>query len=146
MGTTRISHASQLPAAQERIRSAGERLTNPRCAVLAVLMGAEAALTHHEIEAALSAIAPVDRVTVYRVLEWLVALGLAHRIQGGDRTWRFHANRDPSAGPHAHFTCSRCGRTVCLEEVAVPVAIKVPRGFVPQDVELTVKGLCATCH
>ena len=138
--------AAKAAAAQRLIRAAGERLTAPRAAVLAVLLEARSALTHHEIEAALAAAAPVDRVTVYRVLDWLVALGLAHRIPGEDRTWRFRANRAPAHGPHAHFTCSRCGRTLCLEDVAVPAGVKLPRGFVPQKVELTVQGLCASCQ
>ena len=146
MGIARDRRPSTLPEAQERIRAAGERVTGPRCAVLAALLDADAALTHHEIEDALAGGAPVDRVTVYRVLEWLVALGLAHRIAGEDRAWRYHANRDLSAGPHAHFTCSRCGKTVCLEDVAVPAAVKVPRGFLPQGTELTVRGLCSACH
>ena len=143
-------HPTRPPAkaatAQRLIRAAGERLTAPRAAVLAVLLEARSALTHHEIEAALAAAVPVDRVTVYRVLDWLVALGLAHRIPGEDRTWRFRANRAPAHGPHAHFTCSRCGRTLCLEDVAVPPSVKLPRGFVPQKVELTVQGLCASCQ
>jgi Fur family ferric uptake transcriptional regulator len=134
------------PSARDRIRAAGERITEPRCAVLEVLLAAERALTHHEVEAALGGGTAVDRVTVYRVLDWLVAMGLAHRIPGEDRTWRFHASRQPSAGPHAHFTCSSCGKTICLEDVAVPASVKVPRGFIPKGVELTVKGLCAACH
>jgi Fur family ferric uptake transcriptional regulator len=133
-------------AARRLIRAAGERLTAPRAAVLAVLLEARSALTQHEIGVALEAKVPVDRVTVYRVLDWLVALGLAHRIPGEDRTWRFRANRAPAHGPHAHFTCSRCGRTVCLEDVAVPPRVRLPRGFVPQKVELTVQGLCAACQ
>ena len=146
MGYARSRHLAHVPAAQGRIRAAGERLTAPRTAVLAVLLEARRALTHHEIESALGPGIPVDRVTVYRVLDWLVTLGLAHRIPGEDRTWRFGASRDPSHGPHAHFTCSRCGKTVCLDGVATPPDVKVPRGFVPQKVELTVQGLCASCH
>jgi len=133
-------------AAQRLIRAAGGRLTAPRAAVLAVLLEARSALTHHEIEAALAATMPVDRVTVYRVLDWLVALDFAHRIPGEDRTWRFRASRAPAHGPHAHFTCTRCGTTVCLEDVAVPPDVKLPRGFRPQKVELTVQGLCAACR
>ena len=146
MGITPNRRATKAADAQRLIRAAGERLTAPRTAVLAVLLEARRALTHHEIESALGPGIPVDRVTVYRVLDWLVRLGLAHRIPGEDRTWRFGASRDPSHGPHAHFTCSRCGKTVCLDDVATPPAVKVPRGFVPQKVELTVQGLCASCH
>jgi Fur family transcriptional regulator, ferric uptake regulator len=146
MGNSRSLHAAHVPAARSRIRLSGERLTAPRAAVLAVLMGSETALTHHEVETALRASLPVDRVTVYRVLDWLVELGLAHRIPGEDRTWRFRANRDASHGPHAHFTCSRCGKTVCLEEVSAPPRVKLPRGFVPERIELTVQGRCAACR
>ena len=138
--------AAKAATARRLIRAAGERLTAPRAAVLAVLLEARSALTHHEIEATLAATFPVDRVTVYRVLDRLVALGLAHRIAGEDRSWRFRANRDRAHGPHAHFTCSQCGTTVCLEDVAVPPAVKLPRGFVTQKVELTVKGLRAACR
>ena len=146
MRKSRSRHSEQVGAAQGRIRACGARLTAPRAAVLAVLLGSETALTHHEVEDALRASLPVDRVTVYRVLDWLVALGPAHRIPGEDRTWRFRASRDAAHGPHAHFTCSSCGKTVCLEDVAAPPSVKLPRGFVPQKVELTVQGLCAACH
>jgi Fur family ferric uptake transcriptional regulator len=146
MSKPRSRHYALVPAAQGRIRAAGQRLTAPRAAVLAVLLGSDSALTHHEVEDVLRSGPGVDRVTVYRVLDWLVSLGLAHRIPGEDRTWRFRANRGASHGPHAHFTCSRCGRTVCLDSVRVPPSVKLPRGFQTQKVELTVQGLCAACH
>jgi Fur family ferric uptake transcriptional regulator len=133
-------------AAERAIRAAGERLTAPRAAVLETLLAARQALTHHEIEQALAPRLAVDRVTVYRVLDWLVALGLAHRLAGEDRTWRFLASQGEGHAAHAHFMCSRCGRTVCLDEVAVPPAVKVPRGFAPSHVELNVKGVCAACR
>lgn len=133
-------------AAERAIRAAGERLTAPRAAVLETLLAARQALTHHEIEAALAPRLAVDRVTVYRVLDWLVALGLAHRIAGEDRTWRFLASHGEEHAAHAHFMCSRCGRTICLDGVAVPPAVKVPRGFEPSRVELNVKGVCAACR
>ncbi len=140
--------APRLPAAaaERAIRAAGERLTAPRAAVLATLLAARQALTHHEIEQALARRLAVDRVTVYRVLDWLVDLGLAHRIAGEDRTWRFLASHGEEHATHAHFMCSRCGRTICLDGVAVPPSVKVPRGFAPSRVELNVKGVCASCR
>ncbi len=136
--------AGRAPEAERRIRASGERLTAPRAAVLAALIGSGRALTHHEIGQALRRRA-VDRVTIYRVLEWLTASGLAHRIAGDDRVWRFVASR-PGAGAHAHFTCSSCGRTICLDRVAVRAPSRVPRGWVLREVEMNLKGLCASCH
>jgi Fur family ferric uptake transcriptional regulator len=133
-------------AAERLIREAGERLTAPRGAVLAALIRAEEALTHHEVEEALPARLAVDRVTVYRVLEWLVDIGLAHRIAGDDRIWRFNATGLGRHKSHAHFTCFECGKVICLQDVKVPPAARMPRGFVPREVELTIKGLCSACH
>ena len=141
----KATYAQRVPQAEKRIRAAGERLTAPRAAVLAFLLGADRALTHHEIETGVRAKLAVDRVTIYRVLEWLTGAGLAHRIAGEDRVWRFNANRE-GGHAHAHFTCSACGKTVCLEEVKVRAPVKVPAGYVPQEVELNIRGLCSACH
>jgi Fur family ferric uptake transcriptional regulator len=135
-----------IPEAQKLIRAASERLTSPRSAVLAALLASEEALSHHDVEERLRDVLSVDRVTVYRVLDWLTVAGLAHRIAGDDRTWRFNASRGRQPGPHAHFTCSGCGRTICLEEMPVKLALKMPKGFVSREVELNVRGLCSTCH
>lgn len=141
-----MAHPRLIPRAEELIRAAGERLTSPRAAVLALLLGADRALTHHEILERLAVQAPMDRVTVYRVLDWLVETGLAHRIAGDDRTRRFRASAEGRHGRHAHFTCSSCGKTVCLDHVRVRAPASVPAGYVPQEVELTIRGLCAGCH
>jgi len=141
-----VAQARHISRAEGLIRAAGERLTAPRAAVLALLLGADRALTHHEIGAGLAARVAVDRVTVYRVLDWLVATGLAHRIAGDDRTWRFRASLEGTHARHAHFTCSACGKTECLDQVRVRAPARVPAGYLPREVELTIRGLCAGCH
>ncbi|MGN2393708.1 Fur family transcriptional regulator, partial [Pelomicrobium sp. G1] len=78
-------------AAEALIRQREERATPARVQVLGVLLAADQPLTHHEVEEALRGRGRVDRVTVYRVLEWLVGQGLAHRIAGDDRVWRYKA-------------------------------------------------------
>jgi len=129
--------------AQAALRATGERITPARLRVFEALLGAGRALSHHEIEAALAPDAAVDRVTLYRVLDWLVEQGLAHRVAGIDRTWRFGVAREAHAG-HAHFQCNRCGKVVCLAGTAAR-RVPLPRGFRSETVELTVKGLCAEC-
>lgn len=126
------------------LRATGERVTPARRAVLAVLMRARRALSHHEVEAALGGGArAVDRVTVYRVLDWLVERGLAHRVIGLDRTGRYSLARG-ARGRHAHFQCSGCGTVICLEGAA-PRRVTLPRGFRSEAVEVTVKGRCPRC-
>lgn len=128
------------------VRSTGARATRPRIEVLCVLLAAPRALTHHEVEWQVSRSLGVDRVTIYRVLDWLVARGLAHRISGDDRVWRFNAAGEEHARQHAHFKCNDCGEVICLEAEVAARNVPVPSGYRPQEIELTVKGLCADCR
>jgi len=134
--------AEQVAAA--RVRATGARVTPARIGVLAALLQRAEALSHHELETALAADA-VDRVTLYRVLDWLVAQGLAHRISSADRAWRFTA-ADRRHDAHAHFHCNRCGKVSCLDEVKAPrLPAAMPSGFRAEGLEVTVKGVCASC-
>lgn len=137
--------SDHLQLAEQSIRSTGARMTPPRVMVLKTLLAAERALTHTEVESRLPAALGVNRVTIYRVLEWLTEHGLAHKIAGEDRVWRFNAAAHSHAAPHAHFECSDCGQVLCLEPVAAKPAVKLPAGFREKAVELTVKGVCADC-
>ena len=66
--------------ARELLRAREVRVTQPRLRVLAELIGAAEALSHLEVQRRLEqapAAEPIDRVTLYRVLEWLVDIDLA---------------------------------------------------------------------
>jgi Fur family ferric uptake transcriptional regulator len=131
--------------AAQLIEEIGERPTAARNRVLAALLAAHAARTHHEIEAALGE-GKVDRVTLYRVLDWLVSRGLAHRVTSEDRVWRFLASENGTDDHrHAHFQCTRCDKVVCLEDVPVQANLAMPKGYRMQEAELTVKGVCDRC-
>lgn len=130
-----------------RLLALGARATRSRIDVLAALIAAQRALTHNEIEARLEQGRDVDRVTLYRVLDWLTAQGLAHKLAGDDRVWRFSITGPGAASgghAHAHFECSDCGKVICLDEARLP-AIPLPRGFRRREVEVTVKGSCDEC-
>jgi Fur family ferric uptake transcriptional regulator len=118
---------------------------------LDILLATPRALTHTEIAAAArqSGI-ELDRVTLYRVLDWLVEKALAHKIEGYDRVWRFNATGpgprgQASAHEHAHFQCSRCGRLYCLDDLRPVFAFTLPPGFRCDHAELTLRGLCPDC-
>lgn len=122
----------------------GLRATRGRIDVLGMLLQSADALSHHDVEQRLSSAHGIDRVTLYRVLDWLTAQGLAHKVAGDDRVWRFSSagHREPAG--HAHFQCSACHRVVCLDETRTP-AVALPAGFQRADVEVTVKGTCDAC-
>ena len=137
--------ANASAAAQEILRTVNARITRPRVAVLAELLTAPHALTHHEVAARVRRSLRVDRVTIYRVLDWLVEKHLAHRIASDDRVWRYNAVADVHLDDHVHFQCNRCGRVTCLDEEVRNPGLALPPGFRSQQVEITVKGLCADC-
>ena len=148
------AYLDHLAPAEAAIRATGERLTQPRIAVLACLLASGSANSHLDVAGMLADHHAVDRVTVYRVLEGLVNLGIAHRIAGDDRVWRFMvstqgamAKSAPSGqhGHHAHFTCQTCGQTFCLDKAIPKVDVKLPKGFRTAEIDLVVRGRCAAC-
>ena len=131
--------------ARNRLLDVGARTTPAREQVLDILLAATRALSHQEIEsAAREQGSNFDRVTLYRVLDWLVTQGLAHKIEGQDRLWRFNAVLATEHG-HAHFHCTRCGQVFCLEQMQPSFALTLPAGFQFEKAELTIQGICPGC-
>lgn len=135
------------------IRARAERVTRSRVDILSVLIESPAALSHQQIIARLdSQSSVVDRVTVYRTLDWLIGAGLAHRVASESRAWHFgvtgaagegHAHRHDA--PHAHFECRRCDRLYCIESSIPPEPVDLPEGFELQQASLKFEGICAEC-
>ncbi|PKO56646.1 MAG: transcriptional repressor [Azoarcus sp.] len=132
-------------AARELITRHGGRVTRTRVAVVTALQDSAQPLSHEELGTALAAIdIPHDRVTLYRALDWLVEQGIARRIAGSDRAWRFEMVR-PHSHRHAHFHCDRCGQVICLEGLQPSPSVNLPDGFQLDRAELVLHGACATC-
>lgn len=129
---------------------AGERPTPVRVAVLDILLGSPTALAHQEITSSAHLLGvELDRVTLYRVLDWLVAKGLAHKITGDERAWRYSAMANgvtsSTMHKHAHFHCNQCGRLYCLDDIHPLPSLSLPQGFRCEQVELNLRGLCPDC-
>ncbi len=136
---------SYLQTADTMIRQTGSRATRARIAVLEVLLTADHALTHTELEQALAqSSAAIERVTLYRVLDWLVSQELAHKVTGADRVWRFNAQPEPVPS-HAHFNCSVCGKVYCLDNPGSPASLSLPAGFSLEKINLSIEGQCPDC-
>lgn len=138
-------------------------MTTARVRVLAALLEANSPLNAADVCRRLRGV-KADRVTIYRTLNTLVSAGILHRIDPGDRIFRFGLTggevKDAGAGRrHPHFVCDACGTVQCLADSEVTVTPK-PRperagGAVPsggggrplrvtqQDVLL--HGTCGDC-
>ncbi len=141
--------ANSLATAQIRVRASGARVTDARVRVLALLINAESALSHQDVLEAINLDqACIDRVTVYRVLDWLTEQKLAHRIAAEDRVYRFSAQPELNIQGHGHFQCEQCQKVFCMQSIRdlqTAVHNALPPGFQGNRVELSVHGLCLNC-
>lgn len=137
--------------AEAQLRGASVRITDARVKVLAALLNAERAFSHQDVQ---EAFADMDRVTLYRALDCLTDAGLAHKIAGDDRVFRYSAGTEHSSEPHhqhGHFKCTRCSKVFCLDSIAEAETLQnalqqsLGKGFRSHDIEFTIKGWCADC-
>ena len=127
------------------IQEAGARATAARLTVLRILLSADHALTHSDVEQAASAAGDlIERVTLYRVLEWLVDQGVAHKTLGLDRVWRFNAHHEAISN-HAHFNLHRLRQRVLYGKPQPGFAITLPPHFQLQQADVSLQGLCPCC-
>ena len=149
---------SPLQLAQHLLQTSGIRNTDARRNVLSMLLGASRALTHLEVQEDFPS---MDRVTLYRTLDCLTEAGLIHKISGDDRVFRYSASHEaqvqgaPQQHQHGHFKCTRCTRVFCLTGTEAPLAVQkqlqhslqatLGNGFQSHEIELTIKGWCASC-
>lgn len=150
------------PAAlSQRLHQAGLRSTRGVQGVAQLFESADSGWspTHADVAALLSQSgAAVNTVTLYRLLDRLVAAGLlARHTAPGERVWRYrwlgmHAAPTPAAVPH--FECDACHTQFPLADADAPtqaVADALRRtlaehGHQAARVDLAVHGTCAGCR
>ena len=138
-------NAETRAAYRELLRAAGLRMTGGRIEMLDVLLQAQRPLTEDEIRARLKQ--EVDRTTVYRNLEHFREKNLVHRCFVQERAWHYElAHNCKPQQCHPHFCCTKCDKTVCLTEVLVPLAKKLPEGFEIERQQVRIEGLCPRCN
>jgi Fur family transcriptional regulator, ferric uptake regulator len=154
----RPNRQQMLILAENQLRNASIRTTDARIKVLAALLGAGRAFSHQDVQ---DALADMDRVTLYRALDCLTDAGLAHKIAGDDRVFRYSAGAESHANvqqdgqaaqhPHGHFKCTRCAKVFCLDSIGDVTLLNnalqetLGKGFQSHDIEFTIKGWCANC-
>ena len=88
----------------------------------------------------------MDRSSIFRTLRLFAEHLLLHVIDDGTGIQKYCVCRCENGQHlnHIHFTCLRCGQTYCFEDYLIPV-VDMPEGFIAQDTEYIVKGICAKC-
>lgn len=121
--------------------------TDSRRTVLEVFLQSESALAHQDIERETGE--RFDRVTIYRTLQTFIDKGIVHTIPTADNGTKYALCRENCSeghhhDNHVHFICDVCGKTSCLDDVAIP-SVRLPEGFSVTKIDMVVNGICVEC-
>jgi Fur family zinc uptake transcriptional regulator len=137
-----------LEEAETICHARGGRFTQQRRAVLSKLLAAERPVTAYEL---LDLVRPEDAAitpaSIYRSLDFLVEIGLVHRL---DTTRSFVACERPDH-PHAgqFLICRECGTVVEAEDkriVRATVDLGARHGFTLDHHKVELTGVCGACR
>ena len=124
----------------------GVKATANRILVLRELMHATGPLSLGDLEITL---APMDRASIFRVLELFSKHEILHVIEDGSRSQKYevcHGHHHHSvADQHVHFYCERCGEVTCFEEIPAP-AVALPDSYEVRSLNYMLKGVCPKCR
>mgnify|MGYP003132231880 FL=1 len=128
------------------LKTKGIRPTAMRSLVYQELAKQNTAVALTDIELAFT---KADRTTLYRTVKTFEEKGIVHQIDDGTGISKYAlcepgCNCEIENDLHLHFHCSNCDKTVCLTEHKIP-QISLPEGYVAEDVNLVVKGICSDC-
>lgn len=147
--TREVGRAERVPVAPEqRLRSAGLRVTAPRLAVLDVVAEHPHADVATVLERTRERAHDVSVQGVYDVLTALTRAGLLRRLQPGHSVARYELETGDN---HHHVVCRSCqsiidvpcttGQPPCLDTSHPEAA-----GFVVDEAEVIFWGMCPDCR
>lgn len=132
----------------ELLRTHNLRLTETRRQILEIFIEAgNQALSSQDIEGHFE---KIDRVTLYRTLRSFEETGLIHEAVDGSHKQKYalcseECSSEEHQDDHAHFFCTHCEQTICLEGVMVP-SVQVPGAYQVANRQLVLSGVCPDCQ
>ncbi|SDL27308.1 Fur family transcriptional regulator, ferric uptake regulator [Kriegella aquimaris] len=136
----------QMGKIEETLEVKSVRPTAMRILIYKFMANEKIAVALTDIE---NAFAKADRTTLYRTIKTFEENGIVHQIDDGTGIAKYALCEEGcncliDQDLHLHFHCSNCDQTICLPKHKIP-QFKVPDGFVPENVNLVVKGICDKC-
>ncbi|WP_340066607.1 Fur family transcriptional regulator [Ascidiimonas aurantiaca] len=129
------------------LENKGVRPTAMRLLVYKLLAKRENAISLGELETDFKT---SERSTLFRTIKTFEEKGIVHSIEDGTGIIKYAICEDyftsrENNDLHLHFRCNKCQETVCLTDYKIP-QINLPKGYVSEDMNLTVKGICEKCN
>lgn len=132
---------------EEYLRERGQKMTQPREAVLAAFLKLERHVSAEELLAAARRIDPsIGQATVFRTIKLFAEAGLAREACSDEGVKRYeHAYRHEH---HDHLVCIGCGAIVEFKDPAIERAqdaIYARYGYKPSGHVMELQGYCPAC-
>jgi Fur family ferric uptake transcriptional regulator len=146
-----VNSQNQFDLLKVRLNQKGQRLTNQRQKILDVFSNAlegqhlSAEEIHHQV------IQQGDRIsysTIYRALHTMVDLGILREVELAEGR-KYYELSSPFAHQHHHLVCVQCGEVQEFEDSRVTKVSQretVGHGFLMQNCQFTVYGICRRCQ
>lgn len=121
------------------------RNTIAKTEILKCLETSQTAMSHGDLQNLLDGLC--DRVTIYRVLDRLLAEGFIHKISDIDGRVKYALCHDCTSENHhhnhIHFSCEVCHSVTCLEDIEP--SFKLPKKYKAKEYNFTISGVCPEC-
>ncbi|MEH6658568.1 Fur family transcriptional regulator [Leeuwenhoekiella marinoflava] len=131
---------------ERKLDSNGIRPTAMRILIYKYMAEKNNALALTDVE---QAFLKAERTTLYRTIKTFEEKGIVHQIDDGTGVLKYAlcepgCNCEIDRDLHLHFHCNSCDKTICLTQHKIP-HINLPEGFMAEDANLVVKGICDSC-
>jgi Fe2+ or Zn2+ uptake regulation protein len=140
------SRAELVARVGKLLRVRGERMSEPRRAILETLHGRHDHLPAEQVLAEVTMSYPsVHRATVYRALDALADLGVVQHVHLGHGATTYHL---AGSDRHLHAQCRICGAVLDLPRSLLDDAaaqIRAVSGFLLDPDHTALSGTCSAC-
>jgi Fur family transcriptional regulator, ferric uptake regulator len=134
---------SSIEEVAEELRRRGGRFSTPRRLVLEALFAADHPISADEIAAGDGE--RIDLTSVYRALEYLEELGVAHHLHLGHGPARYVLT---GGEEREYLVCERCGRISSFDSAeldGVRAEVRKASGYEARFSHFPIVGLCGSC-
>ncbi len=134
---------------EDLLSGADLEATPNRLSVLEVVGNNRFPLSASDIYKILERSSTINRVTVYRILDLLVAHGVVERISTGGSASYYGLSPNDYHKTHPHFYCKNCGHMDCLSPESLVVDTEPLWKTFPgriDKVEIRIDGICKNCE
>jgi Fe2+ or Zn2+ uptake regulation protein len=135
-----------LPAAVERLRQTGLRVTAPRVAILDALPGGVHCGVDEIARTVRQRLGSLSTQAVYDILRAFTDAGLVRRVELAGSPIRYESRVGDN---HHHLVCRSCGRTEdvdCAVGAAPCLEPVMSGGYAVDEAEVTFWGYCPPCR